>query len=460
MVATTARPAPSRPQARPVPRSFEDRWQDGLAALDAFTAREGHALVPSTWMEGDFRLGQWATATRHRRPRLPASHRADLDSRPEWSWGPQMEKWRANLAALDAFIHREGHAKVPQPHIENGRKLGAWVYAQKRGSNAILRAELDTRPAWRSASKSSLWEKNMNALDAYILREGHTYVTARLDPQLSAWVDGRRAAAGSLPAARRADLEARPEWDWTRDAARWRMKLTVLDTFVQREGHANVPWKHQENDHSLGHWAAKWRKAGRTGRLSEAQRADLSARPGWSWARIGPPNPVSRSTGARDASSARRWAAGLAALDAYIARTGHANVDSRHHEGNIELGGWVARRRAQEASMPAAHRAELNSRPEWAWVRGIPGWQADRWNAGLQALDVFAAREGHADISSHWVEGDCNLGAWVSRQRKNAANLSPEQHEKLSARPEWSWGPRKIGRRARATIGAAARETQ
>ena len=40
---------------------FESDWEEGLAALRKFKAREGHCRVPQDHVEGSFRLGSWAS---------------------------------------------------------------------------------------------------------------------------------------------------------------------------------------------------------------------------------------------------------------------------------------------------------------------------------------------------------------------------------------------------------------
>ncbi|MEU8928114.1 helicase associated domain-containing protein, partial [Kitasatospora sp. NPDC048545] len=41
------------------------------------------------------------------------------------------DRFQQHLAALAAFVEREGHARVPRSHKEDGTSLGSWLNNQK-----------------------------------------------------------------------------------------------------------------------------------------------------------------------------------------------------------------------------------------------------------------------------------------------------------------------------------------
>ena len=100
-------------------------WECSLAALRSFVAREGHALVPQSHVEDGRRLGQWVAAQRQARRRgdLGVDPAALLEALPGWSWDAARSRWHAAYAALAGFVAREGHARVPRRHVENGFAL-------------------------------------------------------------------------------------------------------------------------------------------------------------------------------------------------------------------------------------------------------------------------------------------------------------------------------------------------
>ncbi|MFG2305292.1 zinc-ribbon domain-containing protein [Actinacidiphila glaucinigra] len=107
---------------------------DGLQALEAFAAREGHALPASEHVEGDFRLGKWVMRQRrlYRDGKLSRPEQQMLERRPTWSWDWREHCWGRFLTALTSFADREGHLQVPQIHREGDYPLGSKV-AHTRG---------------------------------------------------------------------------------------------------------------------------------------------------------------------------------------------------------------------------------------------------------------------------------------------------------------------------------------
>jgi predicted helicase len=103
-----------------------ERWEDTFEMLKAFVAREGDAQVPDGYVEGDVNLGDWVVTQRifYKNGRLSASRTARLESIPGWSWDPIADQWEAMFVLLEAFVEREGHARVPVDHIEDDVPLG------------------------------------------------------------------------------------------------------------------------------------------------------------------------------------------------------------------------------------------------------------------------------------------------------------------------------------------------
>ena len=56
----------------------KNKWEDGLAALSRFKAREGHCRVPKKHIENGFRLGQWVNNWRARSDEIDTDRRRRL----------------------------------------------------------------------------------------------------------------------------------------------------------------------------------------------------------------------------------------------------------------------------------------------------------------------------------------------------------------------------------------------
>jgi superfamily II DNA or RNA helicase len=211
-------------------------WEGRFGALERFVEREGHAHVPNSQVEGEVNLGWWVNQQRanYAKQTLSADRASRLNALPGWTWRASETKWRRSIVALEAFVEREGHARVPRKHLETGAKgrgypLGKWVSVQR---------------------------------DRY--RDG------RLDP------------------ARVVELESFPGWTWEPIDTQWEVGLSFLKSFVKREGHALVPYPHIEPPGDptglrLGAWVTHCRSLHRQGKLDSRRAAQLESLPGWEW---------------------------------------------------------------------------------------------------------------------------------------------------------------------------------
>ena len=124
------------------------QWDQDFAALEAFVAREGHARVPRDHIENETNLYHWwfRQMSEYRRGRLSDSQVERLEVLPGWSWTQLSAHWEKMFAELESFVAREGHARVPLGHKENGTSLGGWVSMQRSADkNGRLSASQKTR---------------------------------------------------------------------------------------------------------------------------------------------------------------------------------------------------------------------------------------------------------------------------------------------------------------------------
>ena len=438
----------------------EADYQRGLSVLRQFVAREGHAHVPTSYVESvdgvEFRLGGWVSARRDDfvKEALSAERVADLEALPGWAWDAQEALFVAGLDALRRFVDREGHARVAAKHVESvdGAEVNLGTWASQRRSDYLKGrlsaeriADLEALPGWEWDPKEADYQRHLSALREFVTREGHGRVPTShvetvngLDFRLGSWVSTRRNdfAKGRLSAERIVALEALPGWEWDPQEADYQFGLSALRQFVKREGHARVVRSHIETvddaDFELGAWASYRRIEYAKGGLSAERVADLEALPGWAWDR-------------HEANYQRH----LSVLRQFVKREGHARVAAKHVEAtdseDIRLGTWVSKRRAEYAKgrLPAERIADLEALPGWEWDPKEADYQRH-----LSALREFVTREGHGRVATSHVETvnglDFRLGSWVSNRRNDFAKgrLSVEQIAELEALPGWEWDPR------------------
>lgn len=82
----------------------------------------------------------------YRRGSLPSWQAAELENVSGWDWG--MPRW---WEILQGYVDREGTARVPVDHHEQGRPLGTWVLVTRSQRNrlpASLVSFLEALPGW------------------------------------------------------------------------------------------------------------------------------------------------------------------------------------------------------------------------------------------------------------------------------------------------------------------------
>ncbi|MGO9149430.1 MAG: Helicase associated domain protein [Acidimicrobiales bacterium] len=124
---------------------------EGFRHLKDFVTREGHAMVSVAYIEVDgYHLGQWTAVQRRRH----AERARRLETLPGWNWDMVAAKQQTAMEHLRHFVAREGHARIPVLHIEDGFALGGWASerrkAYRRGKLDETRVnELEGFPGWR-----------------------------------------------------------------------------------------------------------------------------------------------------------------------------------------------------------------------------------------------------------------------------------------------------------------------
>ena len=110
-------------------------------------------------------------------------------------------------------------------------------------------------------------------------------------------------------------------------AGSWERMHGLLRAYRDREGHCDVPSKHEEQGAKLGVWLSKQRTAFKRGKL-ESRRVRALEAAGVVWDVL-----------------AEQWERSYALLRAYREREGHANVPKGHVEDGEKLGLWLGSQR-------------------------------------------------------------------------------------------------------------------
>jgi hypothetical protein len=212
---------------------------------------------------------------------------------------------------------------------------------------------------------------------------------------------------------------------WTRNQ-RWEGALACLLAYVEREGHANVPYEHSEDEFTLGKWVGAKRMQRRRGRLSADRESLLEALPGWTWDAV-----------------EEHWEVGYQRVQQFLGREGHIRVPTHYRDADgYPLGTWVRSHRRQgggRRSITEEQQGRLEALPGWSYepVKDV------FWERAATAFEAFAAREGHCRTPRDQREDGVNIDAWSKQQRAkfHRGELLPDRAFRLEAVVGWSWAP-------------------
>ncbi|GGZ92514.1 Helicase associated domain protein [Streptomyces echinoruber] len=194
----------------------------------------------------------------------------------------------------------------------------------------------------------------------------------------------------------------------------WARGWSALRRYVEREGHARVPYDHREGAYPLGRWVAEQRRAYGAGQLS-GQRAGRLEQLGMVW----------------DASDAQ-WQENLAAARAYYAQ--HWTLCAPRGAVALDrpVGQWLAnlRRPGALAGHPEREADLVAIDPDWN-----PAWPAV-WQRHYAAVRELLREETVPTVITPGVTvHGMDIGAWLLRQRRHDvwAALTDGQRERLEA---------------------------
>ena len=224
------------------------------------------------------------------RDNLPTERVRRLESIPGWTWEVFNDGWFEKYELVKSFADRQGHARVPQSHKEDGVALGSWVTVQ-RGIRDTLskerRALLEHLPGWSWDPHENRWQECYKLVHQFGDREGHTRVPDRYvedGVNIGSWVLTQRMNRDDLSADRLQLLEALPGWVWDAYAHRWERGYTPLVDYTKKNGTSRVPNRYETEDgFQLGQWVNTVRSRKKTGSLRPEYVKQLEQLADWTW---------------------------------------------------------------------------------------------------------------------------------------------------------------------------------
>jgi hypothetical protein len=212
-------------------------------------------------------------------------------------------------------------------------------------------------------------------------------------------------------------------WTWDPVDDQKQLRLQALEQFLTREEHARVPARHIEMNLALGDWVSHLRSKYLLSTISTEEKDELESLPGWTWV------PLEDD-----------WSEKFGELKLFVENSGGRFPENPRGTDNSGLGKWIVRQRNR-------YRQNWCSAEQITLLESIPGWSwnplDENWNSSFELLRAFVAREGHAQPAAKQMEGEYQLGIWVSKQRDRYKKnrVLPHQIVLLESLPSWSWDP-------------------
>jgi hypothetical protein len=276
------------------------------------------------------------------------------------------------FGVLERYVQTNGKAATAPRTMFFRLGLGEWcskqrsLYSQGRLSDERIE-RLRVQPGWEWDQRDATWEYMFTLLQRFTEREKTAIVPREHleeGERLGRWVQRQRNVykgvhgGGRLTKKQMEKLVALPGWTWERRSDKWEQAYRALVAFQRREGHIKIPAGHVENGVRLDAWIIRQRQHFLMGRIQRQgdHVARLEEVPGWKWSE----------------SYAERWDRHYAALEKFVKREGHANLPTKHVEGDVMLGQWVRNQRQRHEWLQAHHPsriARLEALPGWIWRR-------------------------------------------------------------------------------------------
>jgi superfamily II DNA or RNA helicase len=351
---------------------LDDDWNFMYELLKNFESKNGHTRVKATHKEDGYGLGSWVHGQRSKKLKkrkrsqeLSGEQISKLESLKTWTWDTAEEDIQKYITAVKEFESEFGSTRIPASFRHGDVYLGKWVSHQrdkyKRGklSKSIIRELEDNFPDWSWDRLQDDWERNFQALEKYVTKNGNARVAYDVvfdGQKIGIWVSNlkSRFKAGKLTAEQIKRIEAtHPTWTWTLLDQQWEEFFEKLQSYEQEHGNCNVSSKGQTKDERvLYEWVNTQRKRFKQNKLPEARKARLEAI-GFSFEPIDP------------------WIESYEVLLAYVTREGTANIPVNHIEDGYFLGRWASKMRGSYKAKELTDEQIklLEKLPEWNWVR-------------------------------------------------------------------------------------------
>jgi hypothetical protein len=395
--------------------SIDAVWERGYAQLCRYAELHGDVNVPSSYVQDDFRLGQWVTVQRRRNvtKRMPQDQRDRL-LRIKFEFDPIDAAWDEAYQALLKHLKAHKWSYPADKDRVDGVAILAWLRRQIQAKDAgkltpAQAIRLEALDIALEPKRDSDWENAFNAVKKFNEQQGaneypRSIVFEGIKIGVWAKTQRKRYAAGTLSSDRVARLES-INFNWNPHENAWDAAFQLLCQYAKEHGSTKVPVGVVFHDFSLGAWLNKQRN---NAALSPERKAALE--------RIG----VSFSL-REDA-----WERGFAALKKHVSISGTARPKPKTEIDGVNVTAWVTKQRSKKGILSADQIKRLEALPGWVW-----SVREEQWLTGLDVLRSFRKKYGNRTFTQQHIESGFSLGNWVANKQRRPDQLSENQKREL-----------------------------
>ncbi len=391
---------------------IDKAWEEMFNELCKFKKDKGHCNVPEIYSD---KLCSWVGIQRSyfKQNKLSKDKAEKLNSL-SFDWNPFDSAWQEMFYALCEFKQNTGHLDVWEASIRN-EKLCTWTQKQRQNyrnnklSKDYIEKLNEIEFVWDPLIAA--WEAMFLEICKYKEEHGHCNVKQKYpqNPKLATWVNTQRAQykEGEYLPERQKRLEE-IGFIWDTNISAWETQFLALSQFKERQGHCNVPQRHNENS-KLTTWVGTQRTDYKDKRITQERIARLESI-GFQW------NP-----------SETAWEMMFTLLCEYRKENGDCNVPPKHKDK--QLSSWVAHQRTAFKENTLDNQ-RINRLKEIGFILDP---RRSLWNELYDELSNFKNKHGHCNVPKEYPENK-RLGGWVANQRtKNSKNkLASDRIDKLN----------------------------
>lgn len=274
----------------------DDTWNERLALLKKYIDINGHSRVPIRHIDGDIKLGNWASIQRisYKEGTLDSKKISLLESLPNWRWDILNDRWNESFELLNDYLKNHSLDQVIQNLIYKDFRLGSWLRNQrnsyKLGDLSEERIKkLESIKGFKWKIIGSKWEENYSLIEELIAKsteKSFPSLKTLVENNLSNWVQSQRSQykSGKLAEDRIKKLNQLSGWTWTVKADMWEKGFEALKSYVKFSSSAKVPSKLKTNEgFQLGAWVSKQKMKYKLNKLPQSKMLKLESLPDWSW---------------------------------------------------------------------------------------------------------------------------------------------------------------------------------